>query len=97
MSALLSEKIMYKAILNRDISYDGIFYTGVKITGIFCSSSCPARSRIKTTWNFFLRQKMQYLPGTVHAKRTGNPSAVSAIQKSNGDNRIAIIILWHTG
>jgi AraC family transcriptional regulator, regulatory protein of adaptative response / methylated-DNA-[protein]-cysteine methyltransferase len=34
---------MYRAIVDRDTRYDGIFFTGVKTTGIFCRPSCPAR------------------------------------------------------
>ncbi|HSP06748.1 MAG TPA: Ada metal-binding domain-containing protein, partial [Acidobacteriota bacterium] len=34
---------MERAFLNRDSSYDGIFVTGVRTTGIFCRPSCPAR------------------------------------------------------
>lgn len=34
---------MERAFLNRDSSYDGIFVTGVRTTGIFCRPSCPAK------------------------------------------------------
>lgn len=33
----------YRAICERDARYDGIFYTCVKTTGIFCRPICPAR------------------------------------------------------
>lgn len=33
----------YKALLERDSNYVGIFYVGVKSTGIFCISTCRAR------------------------------------------------------
>jgi len=33
----------YNIILNRDASYENIFVTAVKTTGIFCRPSCPAR------------------------------------------------------
>jgi O-6-methylguanine DNA methyltransferase len=35
--------IYYKALLNRDPSYVGIFYVGVKTTSVFCISICRAR------------------------------------------------------
>lgn len=35
--------VMYKALLNRDPSFEGIFYVGVKTTGIFCRPTCRAR------------------------------------------------------
>jgi AraC family transcriptional regulator of adaptative response/methylated-DNA-[protein]-cysteine methyltransferase len=31
----------------RDISYDGVFYFGVKTTGIFCRPSCPSRPKLE--------------------------------------------------
>lgn len=34
---------MEQAFFNRDSSYDGIFVTGVRTTGIFCRPSCPAK------------------------------------------------------
>jgi AraC family transcriptional regulator, regulatory protein of adaptative response / methylated-DNA-[protein]-cysteine methyltransferase len=34
---------MTRAYQSRDASYDGIFYLGVRSTGIFCRPSCPAR------------------------------------------------------
>ena len=32
----------YQAVRNRDRSYDGLFFTGVSSTGIFCRPICPA-------------------------------------------------------
>ena len=34
---------MERAFLGSDASYDGIFFTGVRTTGIFCRPSCRAR------------------------------------------------------
>ena len=34
---------MQRAYLGRDESYDGVFFLGVRTTGIFCRPSCPAR------------------------------------------------------
>ncbi len=34
---------MYNAVVNRDSSYEGIFYTAVKSTGIFCRPTCKAK------------------------------------------------------
>lgn len=33
----------YQALLARDSAYDGVFYVGVKTTGVFCHATCPAR------------------------------------------------------
>ena len=63
MNALPSEKLMYTALLNRDKSYEGIFYAGVKTTGIFCRSSCPARKPEKKNVEFFSSAKDAILAG----------------------------------
>jgi AraC family transcriptional regulator of adaptative response/methylated-DNA-[protein]-cysteine methyltransferase len=34
---------MQRAVAGRDASYDGIFFLGVRTTGIFCRPSCPAK------------------------------------------------------
>lgn len=34
---------MYEALVRRDAAYEGIFYTCVKTTGIFCRPTCSAR------------------------------------------------------
>lgn len=33
----------YQALLEKDADYEGIFFVGVKSTGIFCRPTCPAR------------------------------------------------------
>lgn len=33
----------YRALLAKDTKYEGIFYVGVKTTGVFCRPTCPAR------------------------------------------------------
>src|SRR3954447_4513971 len=32
----------YRAVKSRDKRFDGVFYTGVTSTGIYCRPSCPA-------------------------------------------------------
>jgi AraC family transcriptional regulator of adaptative response/methylated-DNA-[protein]-cysteine methyltransferase len=44
---------MDKAFRSRDASYDGIFYVGVRTTGIFCRPSCPARRPLPENVEFF--------------------------------------------
>lgn len=43
MTSVLSDNIKYKALLKKDKSYEGLFFVGVKTTGIFCRPSCTAR------------------------------------------------------
>ncbi|MDP3969622.1 MAG: AlkA N-terminal domain-containing protein [Nocardioides sp.] len=34
----------YRAVRSRDRRFDGVFWTGVRTTGIYCRPSCPART-----------------------------------------------------
>ena len=44
---------MEKAYLCRDAAYDGIFFVGVRTTGIFCRPTCPARSPLPKNVEYF--------------------------------------------
>jgi AraC family transcriptional regulator, regulatory protein of adaptative response / methylated-DNA-[protein]-cysteine methyltransferase len=50
---LPSDDEMYQALLARDASYDGIFFIGVRSTGIFCRPVCPARKPMRRNVDFF--------------------------------------------
>lgn len=49
----LSKEDKWKAVINCDKSYDGVFYYGVKTTGIFCRPSCKAKAPLKDNTLFF--------------------------------------------
>jgi len=36
-------KEFYEALVNKRSEYEGVFYVGVKTTGVFCRPTCPAR------------------------------------------------------
>jgi AraC family transcriptional regulator of adaptative response/methylated-DNA-[protein]-cysteine methyltransferase len=44
---------MERAFLGSDAAYDGIFFTAVRTTGIFCRPSCPARKPLPSNVEFF--------------------------------------------
>jgi AraC family transcriptional regulator, regulatory protein of adaptative response / methylated-DNA-[protein]-cysteine methyltransferase len=44
---------MRRAYLRKDPSYDGIFFLGVRTTGIFCRPSCPARRPLPENVSYF--------------------------------------------
>ena len=44
---------MYRALVERDASYEGVFYLGVRTTGIFCRPTCPARKPKRENVHFF--------------------------------------------
>lgn len=50
---LPSESTMYDALVKRDASFDGLFFVGVKTTGIFCRPSCPAKKPHEKNVEFF--------------------------------------------
>ena len=33
----------YKALIAKNREYEGVFFVGVKTTGVFCRPTCPAR------------------------------------------------------
>src|SRR4026209_453172 len=44
---------MYRALVNRDPSFEGIFYIGVRTTGIFCRPTCSAKKPARQNVDFF--------------------------------------------
>jgi AraC family transcriptional regulator of adaptative response/methylated-DNA-[protein]-cysteine methyltransferase len=44
---------MYRALMNRDSSFEGIFYAGVRTTGIFCRPTCTAKKPARENVDFF--------------------------------------------
>src|SRR4051812_36417574 len=44
---------MYRALVNRDSTFEGIFYVGVRTTGIFCRPTCPAKKPARENVDFF--------------------------------------------
>src|SRR6201988_2391246 len=40
----LDHESCYSAVKSRDRRFDGVFYTAVRTTGIYCRPSCPART-----------------------------------------------------
>jgi AraC family transcriptional regulator, regulatory protein of adaptative response / methylated-DNA-[protein]-cysteine methyltransferase len=44
---------MYRALLKRDPSFEGIFFVGVRTTGIFCRPTCTAKKPARENVDFF--------------------------------------------
>ncbi|WP_347219469.1 methylated-DNA--[protein]-cysteine S-methyltransferase [Chryseobacterium sp.] len=59
----LTEKIMYEASFHKDSSFEGIFWMGVKTTGIFCRPTCTARKPKFENVEFFSNTKDALLKG----------------------------------
>jgi AraC family transcriptional regulator of adaptative response/methylated-DNA-[protein]-cysteine methyltransferase len=45
--------MMYRALVNRDSSFEGIFFVGVRTTGIFCRPTCTAKKPARQNVDFF--------------------------------------------
>src|SRR5689334_2789185 len=53
LSLLPSAETMYRALVNRDSSFEGIFYVGVRTTGVFCRPTCSAKKPARENVDFF--------------------------------------------
>lgn len=53
MLSAANQKKYYKAFIEKDSYYEGIFYVGVKSTGIFCRPTCSARKPKFINCEFF--------------------------------------------
>jgi len=62
-ASLPSPEVLYEALLNKDSSFEGLFFVGVKTTGIFCRPTCSARKPKKENCTFFKSSKEALLYG----------------------------------
>jgi AraC family transcriptional regulator, regulatory protein of adaptative response / methylated-DNA-[protein]-cysteine methyltransferase len=53
LDLLPSFEAMYRALVNRDPSFEGIFFVGVRTTGIFCRPTCTAKKPARENVDFF--------------------------------------------
>lgn len=59
----------YKALVSKDSEYEGLFFVGVKSTGIFCRPTCPARKPKIENCEFFENPKQALLASFRPCKR----------------------------
>jgi AraC family transcriptional regulator of adaptative response/methylated-DNA-[protein]-cysteine methyltransferase len=69
MLSLPTQRTMRRAFLSGDASYDGVFYTGVRTTGIFCRPSCTARKPRPENVEFFATPREALFSGYRACKR----------------------------
>jgi len=60
---LPAEKTMYRALIAKDGSFDGLFFVGVKTTGIFCRPTCSAKKPKRKNVVYFASAKEALLTG----------------------------------
>ncbi len=59
----------WNAVIGNDSAYDGVFYYGVKTTGIFCRPSCKSKEPKPTNVSFFDNIDQAYEYGLRPCKR----------------------------
>jgi AraC family transcriptional regulator of adaptative response/methylated-DNA-[protein]-cysteine methyltransferase len=69
MMTLPTEDQMYRAVIRRDAEFDGVFFTAVKTTGIFCRPTCASRKPRRTSVEFFSNPREAMLAGYRPCKR----------------------------
>jgi AraC family transcriptional regulator of adaptative response/methylated-DNA-[protein]-cysteine methyltransferase len=53
----ISNELAYKALVNKDSGFEGLFFAGIKSTGIFCLPTCRARKPKRENVEFFSTAK----------------------------------------
>src|SRR5713226_9094085 len=53
LELLPSFETMYRALVNRDSTFEGIFFVGVRTTGVFCRPTCTAKKPARENVDFF--------------------------------------------
>jgi AraC family transcriptional regulator, regulatory protein of adaptative response / methylated-DNA-[protein]-cysteine methyltransferase len=69
MNTIPAIKEMQSAYMRKDASYDGVFYLGVRTTGIFCRPSCPARKPLPQNVDYFSNVREAMFAGYRPCKR----------------------------
>ncbi len=69
MNKMPSDKTMYKALVDKDSTFEGVFIVGVKTTGIFCRPICSARKPKAENVEFFASTQDALFAGYRPCKR----------------------------
>lgn len=70
----------YKMLVEKNSNYEGVFFVGVKTTGIMCIPTCPAKKPLKENCEFFATAKEALLASYRPCKRCqplSNPTKMS--------------------
>ncbi|CAN5407610.1 trifunctional transcriptional activator/DNA repair protein Ada/methylated-DNA--[protein]-cysteine S-methyltransferase [soil metagenome] len=69
MLTIKDKNSYYQALLAKNSQYEGVFYVGVKTTGVFCRPTCPARKPLFENCEFFETAKQALLASFRPCKR----------------------------
>ncbi|MBI2792216.1 MAG: bifunctional transcriptional activator/DNA repair protein Ada [Gammaproteobacteria bacterium] len=82
MITIAKKKEYYQALVSKNPDYEGLFYVGVKTTGVFCRPTCPARKPKFDHCEFFGRAQDALLASFRPCKRCrplSHPNHVSKL------------------
>ncbi|MCC6677270.1 MAG: methylated-DNA--[protein]-cysteine S-methyltransferase [Phycisphaerales bacterium] len=97
MHPLPPEDELYQALVNRDTSLDGVFFAGIRTTGVFCRPGCGARKPNRENVEYFPTVSAALHAGYRPCRRcrplepAGSPPwlrEVLALIESAGDRRL---------
>ncbi len=74
----------YDMLVEKNSNYEGVFFVGVKTTGILCRPTCPAKKPLKENCEFFSTAKEALLASYRPCKRCeplSNPTKLSPAVK----------------
>jgi AraC family transcriptional regulator of adaptative response / DNA-3-methyladenine glycosylase II len=94
----LNDDACYRAVLTRDARFDGVFFIGVKTTGIYCRPVCTARTPGRDRVRFFnsaaaaenagfrpcLRCRPELAPGQAPVDAVGRTARLAAARIESG-------------
>lgn len=69
MTSLPSGDTMYRALSDRDASFDGVFFAAIRTTGIFCRPTCSAKRPLRENVEFFSTVRDALIAGYRPCKR----------------------------
>ncbi|MFN5382187.1 MAG: bifunctional transcriptional activator/DNA repair enzyme AdaA [Alphaproteobacteria bacterium] len=75
----------YKALLDKNIEYEGVFFVGVKTTGVFCRPTCSARKPKLENCEFYKTAQKALLASFRPCKRCdplSNPNSLSDLVRT---------------
>lgn len=76
------DRAYYQALLEKDSQFEGVFFVGVKTTGVFCRPTCPARKPRLENCEFFSDAQSALLAAYRPCKRCrplSHPNQVSEL------------------
>lgn len=50
----------YDMLVEKNSNYEGVFFVGVKTTGILCRPTCPAKKPLKENCEFSVQPRRRY-------------------------------------